>query len=130
MNWRPGMDKKTNVIRETDAQAVRLARTLIRTARYGAIAVLEPKDGAPLASRVAVATDSDGAPIMLVSALSAHTGALVADSRCSLLVGEPGKGDPLAYPRMSISCSARRLERGTQDHARAERRYLNRHPKG
>lgn len=124
------MEEKKHVIRETDAQAIRLARTLIRAARYGAIAVLDPRDGAPMASRVAVATDLDGAPIILVSALSAHTGALAADPRCSLLVGEPGKGDPLAYPRISISCRAIRLERDTQDHARAERRYLNRHPKG
>lgn len=124
------MEEKKHVIRETDAQAIRLARTLIRTARYGAIAVLDPEDGTPLASRVAVATDLDGAPIILVSALSAHTGALAADPRCSLLVGEPGKGDPLAYPRISVSCRAVRLERGTQDNARAERRYLNRHPKG
>ncbi|MGI6851858.1 HugZ family protein [Mesorhizobium sp. 1B3] len=124
------MEEKKHVIRETDAQAIRLARTLIRAARYGAIAVLDPGDGAPMASRVAVATDLDGAPIILVSALSAHTGALVADPRCSLLVGEPGKGDPLAHPRISVSCRAVRLERGTQDHARAERRYLNRHPKG
>jgi putative heme iron utilization protein len=124
------MEEKKHVLRETDAQAIRLARTLIRTARYGAIAVLDPKDGAPIASRVAVATDLDGAPIILISALSAHTGALAADPRCSLLVGEPGKGDPLAYPRISVSCRATRLERGTSQHVRAERRYLNRHPKG
>lgn len=124
------MEKNGNIIRKTDAQAIRLARTLIRTARYGAIAVLDPQDGAPYASRVAVATDLDGAPIMLVSALSAHTRALAADSRCSLLVGEPDKGDPLAYPRISVSCQAKRLEQGTPDHARARRRYLNRHPKG
>jgi len=122
-------DKKKDVIRETDAEAVRLARTLIRTARYGALAVLDPADGAPLASRVAVATDLDGSPLILISALSAHTGALAADPRCSLLVGEPGKGDPLAHPRITFSCRAIALERGTPDQARAERRYLNRHPR-
>lgn len=120
---------KKDVIRETDADAIRLARTLVRRARYGALAVLDPADGAPLASRVAVATDLDCTPIILVSALSAHTGALLADSRCSLLVGEPGKGDPLAHPRITLSCTAMRLERGTAEQARAERRYLNRQPK-
>ena len=40
-----------------------------------------------------------------------------------------GKGDPLAHPRMSIACRAQRLERGTPEHERAERRYLNRNPK-
>lgn len=119
----------TTVIRETDAEAVRQAKTLLRTARYGALAALEPGTGAPLASRVAVATDLDGTPLILVSALSEHTGAILADPRCSLLVGEPGKGDPLAHPRVSLRCLAEKLERGTPEQARAERRYLNRHPK-
>lgn len=123
------MEKKKDVIRETDAEAIRLARTLIRTARYGAIAVLDPETGAPLASRVGTATDIDGTPLILVSMLSAHTRALIADSRCSLLVGEPGKGDPLAYPRITISCNALQLQSETAERARAERRYLNRHPK-
>lgn len=123
------MEKKKDVIRETDAEAIRLARTLIRTARYGAIAVLDPETGAPLASRVGTATDIDGAPLILVSMLSAHTRALIADSRCSLLVGEPGKGDPLAHPRITISCNALQLQRETTERTRAERRYLNRHPK-
>jgi putative heme iron utilization protein len=123
------VEKKKDVIRETDAEAIRLARTLIRTARYGAIAVLDPETGAPLASRVGTATDIDGTPLILVSMLSAHTRALIADSRCSLLVGEPGKGDPLAHPRITISCNALQLQSETAERARAERRYLNRHPK-
>ncbi|HHZ08060.1 MAG TPA: HugZ family protein [Rhizobiales bacterium] len=121
--------RRKDVIRETDAEAIRLARTLVRSARYGALAVLDPADGSPLASRVAVATDLDGTPLILVSALSGHTAGLLADPRCSLLLGEPGKGDPLAHPRISVSCRASRLERGSPEQARVERRYLNRHPK-
>ncbi len=121
--------RKKDVIRETDADAIRLARTLVRSARFGALAVLDPNDGSPQASRVAVATDLDGTPLILVSALAGHTSGLVADPRCSLLLGEPGKGDPLAHPRISLSCRAARLERGSAEQARAERRYLNRHPK-
>lgn len=117
------------MIRATDAEAIRLAKTLIRSARFGAMAVLEPGTGSPLASRVGVATDIDGTPLILVSMLSAHTGAILADPRCSLLVGEPGKGDPLAHPRLTLVCGAVRLERGSNEHARAERRYLNRNPK-
>jgi hypothetical protein len=122
-------EPKKDVIRQTDAEAIRLTKTLIRAARFGALAVIEPGTGAPLASRVGVATDIDGAPLILISMLSAHTGALVADPRCSLLIGEPGKGDPLAYPRISLACRAVRLERGSADQVRAERRYLNRNPK-
>jgi putative heme iron utilization protein len=122
-------DRKKDVIRATDAEAVRLAKTLIRSAPFGALAVIEPATGSPLASRVGIATDIDGAPLILVSMLSAHTGAILADSRCSLLVGEPGKGDPLAHPRITLVCRAVRLERGSREYARAERRYLNRNPK-
>ena len=118
-----------SVIRETDAEAIRLASTLLRSARYGALAALEPGTGAPLASRIAVATDLDGTPLILVSALSEHTGAISADPRCSLLLGEPGKGDPLAHPRISLRCRAERLEPGSDARDRAARRYLNRHSK-
>ncbi len=122
-------ERKKDVIRETDADSIRLAKTLVRGARHGSIAFLDPKTGAPSINRVGVATDLDGAPLILVSMLSAHTPAILADPRCSLLVGVFGKGDPLAHPRISLSCRATRLERGGPDHIRAERRYLNRNPK-
>lgn len=122
-------DAARNVIRDTDAEAIRLAKTLLRTARFGAIAVLDPETGGPLASRVGVASDIDGTPLILVSLLSAHTKAILADPRCSLLLGEPGKGDPLAHPRITLVCRATRLEPGTAERVRAERRYLNRNPK-
>lgn len=122
-------DKPRNVIRETDADAIRLAKTLLRSARFGAIATLEAGTGVPFASRVGVATDVDGTPLILVSQLSAHTQAILADPRCSLLLGEPGKGDALAHPRITLICNAARLETGSPERARAERRYLNRNPK-
>ena len=68
-------DKPKDVIRETDAEAIRLAKTLMRTARFGALAVIESGTGAPLASRVGVATDADGTPLILVSStVGAHQG--------------------------------------------------------
>lgn len=120
---------RRGVLRPTNSEAVRLARSLVRTARYGALAVLQPQGGWPLASRVGVATNPAGCPLILISALAAHTGALLADPRCSLLLGEPGKGDPLAHPRITLTCRAVQLVRGSSEHAEAERRYLNRHPK-
>ncbi len=122
-------DQKKDVLRPTDDEAIRLARRLVRASRYGSLAVLEPETGAPSANRVATATDPDGSPLILVSTLSTHTGGLIADPRCSLLLGEPGKGDPLAHPRITISCLARRLDRESDDGKLARRRYLNRHPK-
>ena len=123
------MNNRPNVIRPTDAEAIRLAKTLLRSARFGAIAVIEPETGSPFASRVGVATDLDGAPLILVSLLSAHTRALLADPRCSLLLGEPGKGDALAYPRLSLTCRALPLDAGSAGYDQARRRYLNRNPK-
>src|SRR3546814_1707590 len=84
-----------------DGAARRLARELLRTARHGALATLDPATGDPLATRTGLAADMDGAAVFLTSTLSAHTQALLADPRCSILLGEPGKGDPLAQDRKS-----------------------------
>lgn len=120
---------KKDVIRKTDAEAVRLAKTLLRSARFGALAFNEKASSVPMISRIGMATDIDGTPITLISGLSAHTQGLGADPRCALLVGEPGKGDAMAHPRISIVCRARRIERETAENERIARRYLNRNPK-
>jgi putative heme iron utilization protein len=117
-------EKKKDVLLETTADAVREAKTLIRSARSGAIATIEPGTGWPIATRVGVSTDYDGAPIILISRLAAHTGALLADPRCSLLIGYPGKGDPLAHARVTIACEAREVERDSAEHQRLDTRYL------
>jgi len=122
-------ESEKSVIRPTDDEARALAKRLMRTARFAGLAVLDPESGAPFASRVALASEMDGAPVMLISQLSHHTRALDADPRCSLLVGEPGKGDPLAHPRLTLVGRAERIAPGTQAHRHARRRYLMRHPK-
>lgn len=119
-----------NPIRPTTPEAIDLAKTLLRSSRYGALAVIDAMSGRALASRVAVATDVDGTPIILVSGLAAHTSALLANPACSLLLGEVGKGDPLAHARMTIHCDAVKVERGTTDYAQFRRRYINHNPKG
>lgn len=121
--------KKKEILQPVDDEAIALARSLLRTARYGALATLDPETGSPAASRVATATDLDGAPLILVSALAPHTASMIADMRCSLMVGEPGKGDPLAHPRMTLHCHAQKLDRDQDCGKHARRRYLNRHPK-
>lgn len=129
MNEMSEKREKKDVIRPTDEEAIALSKSLLRAARHGALAVLDPQTGAPQASRVAVATDLDGTPAILVSSLSGHTPGLLADPRCSLLLGDPGKGDPLAHPRITVSCRAEQLQRGSEAQARVARRFLNRHPK-
>lgn len=125
----PQPQKKKDPLLPVDAQARRLARDLLRRARHGALATLDPQSGDPLATRTGLAPDIDGAPVFLTSSLSAHTQALLADPRCSVLVGEPGKGDPLAHPRLTVIGRAERIAPDAPVRARLKRRYLARHPK-
>ena len=118
----------TNPIRPTDNEARTLGRRLIDEARYGSLAVLD--NGAPMASRIAVGTAPDGAPITLVSELSHHTKALRAHPLCSLLVGEPGtKGDPLTHPRITLQAQATITEHADPVYQLLREHYLKTHPK-
>ena len=119
---------KKEVLRPTDAESRLLAKTLLREARFGALACLEPETGSPLVSRVALAADPSGAPVFLISQLSAHFGALEADARASILIGEPGKGDPLAHPRLTAVGRAEKIAPGDERNI-LKSRYLGRHPK-
>lgn len=122
-------EAKKDVLRETDDEARALASRLLREARHASLATLEAGSGHPQASRVTMAHEMDGTPIILVSDLSSHTPALREDPRCSLLIGELGKGDPLAHARMTVFCEAELLERRSNEYTRARTRFLNRHPK-
>jgi putative heme iron utilization protein len=125
----PESARNGRTLRDVDDEAIALAARLLDSSRHGTLAVLDPGSGHPLASRTALASDADGAPLILVSRLAAHTAALEADARCSLLVGEPGTGDPLAYPRMTLIGRARRLERASPEGQRSRERFLAAHPK-
>ncbi|MBV8106673.1 MAG: HugZ family protein [Hyphomicrobiales bacterium] len=106
-------------------EAVADAKRLMRLARTGALATLEPETGAPLTTLVGVASDFDGAPLFLMSTLSRHTRHLSNDPRASLLLtGEHERGDRLNHPRVTLSG---RIERAGA--ASARRRYLERNPK-
>lgn len=123
------MADKINPIRTTDDEARTLARQLIYGARFGALAVHDPETQAPHVSRVGVGTDAKGAPVILISTLSRHTQGLGLNPRCSLLLGEPGKGEALTHPRITLMCSAQRLDRSSADHEETARAYLAKQPK-
>ncbi|MCH9750738.1 MAG: pyridoxamine 5'-phosphate oxidase family protein [Alphaproteobacteria bacterium] len=124
----PQQPAKKDILQPVDDDARRLAKTLIRSARHAALGTLDPADGAPAVSRVNVATTIDGRPLFLISRLSAHFQALETDPRVSLLIGEPGKGDPMAHARMTLIGRASRLsDEGELQSAR--QRFLMRHPK-
>ncbi|AYD01797.1 pyridoxamine 5'-phosphate oxidase family protein [Neorhizobium sp. NCHU2750] len=123
------MAEQAQLLRPTDDEARELACMLVRGARYMSLAVLDPVTGFPSVSRALTAIDLDGTPVILVSALSGHTKGLLSDPRCSLLAGEPGKGDPLAHARITVLCNAEPVDRDAVAHQRIRTRFLRRHAK-
>jgi len=106
-----------------------IAKGLLRATRAGSLATIDRNTGHPFASLVNVATDSDGAPLILVSRLSTHTANLEHDGRASLLLASTGKGDPLAHPRLTILGTFVQVARNAAEEPRVRRRFLARHPK-
>lgn len=123
------MTTRPSPIRPTDDEARKQARVLLRGAAHVALGVIDPESGGPFVSRVALGTMPDGTVMLLVSRLSAHTKAMLADARVSLLAGEPGKGDPLAHPRLTVQCLAQPIDNGSPLHEAMRSRFLARHPK-
>lgn len=66
-------------------------------------------------------------PIFLISALAEHTQNLHGDARASLLVSEPGEGDPLARGRVTLVGSCSQLKDDVLAQAKAA--YLEVHPR-
>lgn len=121
---------KTNPIRETTDGARAQARGLIENAEWASLAVLEPENGYPQVSRIAIAMEEDGSPFFLASDLSGHSKALAVDGRASILCGEPpGKGDPLAFPRVTVIGEVVKLSREDKKHAARRAFWLKKHPK-
>lgn len=103
-----------------------VAAGLLRRSRQGALATIMPETGEPYCSLVNVASDSDGAPILLISGLALHTRNILADARVSLMLDERAPGDPLEGSRISLQGVAARADAAST--SRLRRRYLNAHP--
>lgn len=85
------------------------AAMLLRAARVASLAVLE--DGYPALALVTPAVTADGAVVVLLSQLSAHTRALDRTPRCALMVsGPPSDENPQTSPRLSLTCDAARSD--------------------
>jgi hypothetical protein len=109
-----------------DFDAARLARSLLRRSRQGALATLMARGGDPYCSLANVATHADGSPILLISRLALHTQNILADARISLMLDERAEGDALEGSRIMLA--GRAEEAGGDDAAILRRRYLNAHP--
>jgi putative heme iron utilization protein len=112
-----------------DFKPIDVAKELLRATRSGSLATLDRNTGHPFCSLVNIATDIDGSPLILVSQLSTHTANIEVDPRASVLLASTGKGDPLAYPRLTALGAFEKIERGSPDEGRIVRRYSARHPK-
>jgi putative heme iron utilization protein len=109
-----------------DFNPSRLAKSLLRRRRQGALATLMAGTGDPYCSLVNIASAPDGAPILLISRLAVHTRNLLADPRVSLMLDERAPGDPLEGARIMLSGRAEEVDGAGRDVLR--RRYLNAHP--
>jgi heme oxygenase (biliverdin-IX-beta and delta-forming) len=104
----------------------KLARSLLRRSRQGALATLLAGSGDPYCSLVNVASHPDGSPILLISRLAIHTKNILADPRVSLMLDERAPGDPLEGARIML---VGRAEPGGEHEIELLRdRYLNAHP--
>ncbi len=112
-----------------DFNPTAVAKHLLRVTRAGALATIDRNTGHPFSSLVNIATDANGSPLILVSRLSTHTANVEQDPRASVLLASTGKGDPLAYPRLTVLGAFAPVDRDGGDGARVRRRFLARHPK-
>ncbi|WP_298282646.1 HugZ family protein [Acidocella sp.] len=98
------------------------AAGLMRAMRQATLATLDK--GLPFASLVTPALDEDGAPLLLLSGLAAHTRHLRANPACALLIAGPAVDDnPQTAPRLCLQGEARPVAGEAQN-----ARYLAAHP--
>ncbi len=126
--WRCGGEQKGLCVNESDDRAG-FCRRLMRRQTHAVLATtLAGGDaGRPYASLVALASDHDASPLLLLSDLAQHSRNIAADCRVSLLFDGGGavvpSGDPLAAPRLSLLGEAVR-----GDETRLLARFTARHP--
>jgi len=109
-----------------DFSASKLARSLLRRSRQGALATLMVGSGDPYCSLVNLASHPDGSPILLISRLALHTRNILGDNRVSLMLDERAAGDPLEGARIMLAGLAE--EASQDDTGLLRRRYLSAHP--
>jgi heme iron utilization protein len=109
-----------------DFNPSKLARSLLRRSRQGALATLMAGSGDPYCSLVNLASHPDGSPILLISRLALHTRNILADPRVSLMLDERAAGDPLEGARIMLAGTAEQAD--GNDEPVLRRRYLNAHP--
>ncbi len=100
------------------------ARRLIRGAQTASLATIDGGSGDPHVSLVTTATGSDGAPVLLLSALATHTKNLQVNPRASLLFQNIAEHiDPLEGSRITVTGALEATDEPTLQH-----RFLAKNP--
>ncbi|WP_018690109.1 HugZ family protein [Ahrensia kielensis] len=120
---------QTKIIRDTDMEALNLVAKIIMAAKHGALAAFEKNGRFPHISRIQLSTNEEGQLITLVSDLAPHTACMRDNPHCALLIGETGKGDPLAHPRMSLDVIASQVPNDSAEYNTIRESHLAQHPK-
>ncbi len=109
-------------------EAAAAARALLASESVGVLSTLSVRRaGTPYGSITPYALGPDGAPLLLLSGLAAHTHNLRADPRAGLFVGDrSAAADPQAGARVSLLGRVVPLSADLEPEARA--RYLARWP--
>jgi putative heme iron utilization protein len=119
-----------------DDDLARRARGLLHSQRQGVLSTISlHRAGYPYGSLTPYALSRGGAPLILISALAAHTQNLLADPRASLFIAaadgdegpDGGGGDPQAGSRISVLGRFARV--AAADEADARARYTARLPR-
>src|SRR3954464_7858285 len=97
------MARKITMQPNANFDASKLARSLLRRSRQGALATLMPESGDPYCSLVHVASHADASPMLLISRLALHTKNILGDGRVSLMLDERAAGDPLEGARIMLA---------------------------
>ena len=110
--------------------AARAARALLASEAVGVLSTISVhRPGTPYGSVTPYALAADGAPLLLLSRLAAHTKNLSADPRAGLFIGDRSAvEDPQAGARVSLLGRVLPLPAAGVDDGRA--RYVARWPRG
>ncbi|WP_108883542.1 pyridoxamine 5'-phosphate oxidase family protein [Anderseniella sp. Alg231-50] len=106
-------------------EAIRVARTLLRTSRVTTLATLDPS-GYPYSTVTNLIVEPDGVPAVFMSGLTVHARNITADARVSMTVADTGS-DVMTTARLTLSGQAVRVPDAQVPALKA--RYVERFPK-
>src|SRR3954464_5850668 len=89
-----------------DFDPIKLARSLLRRSRQGALATLMAESHDPYCSLVNVASFADGSAVLLISRLAVHAENILDEVRVSLMLDEHAAGHPLEGARIMLAGKA------------------------